>query len=852
MSISLFPHNQEAYNSLLETLETERRACIIHPTGTGKSFIGFKYCEDHPEQSVLWLSPSEYIFKTQCESLAAAGAQIPDNIKFMTYAKLSMMEPKELNALYPDVVILDEMHRAAAPTWEQPVQMLLSRNPVVIGLTATHIRYLDGQKDTTVTFSMNVASEMGLGEAIATGILPAPKYVVSIFAYEKDLERYQSKIRRARNKAVQVKAEEYLEALRRAIEKADGLDVIFKKHITDRNGKFILFVPNIEAMHSVKKRCPEWLREIDAKPRIYTAYSDDPETSAAFAAFKADNSKHLKVLLAINMLNEGVHVDDISGVILFRPTVSPIIYKQQIGRALSACRDGQPLILDIVANVYNLYTVDSLRNEIAEAIQMYRERGDGEKIEVEDFTIYDEVADCRKLFAQLDDVLSSSWEESFQRLVHYKSEFGHVNVPVSYKTPDGLSLGCWCNTQRRIYRGNLNGILTEERIKKLNSIGFLWNPKEESWMENYQAAAAFYREHHHLDIKCSFVTTDGVKLGNWISMNRTAFSKRKLSQERIQLLQKIGMIWDADEYHWMQNYEICRDYYLKHNRRIPGNYVAEDGSLPGRWLTRTINNHINRAPQDAPLRDDQIKLLEEIGVIFEKKSDAAWNRAIAAAEEYFFTYGNLDVPPDYVSGSGVKLRSWLDYQRRSYAGMTHSTLSEERKVQLDRLDFDWELRKKEDTWPSYYRSLQEYMNTHGGQMPLQKYVDDQGLKLGYWLSNQRVKYRRGELESEYERLLRKLGVELDNAKEKSWQTGFQHMLDYYRNNKTAYVPVAYKAEDGFALGEWLRTQIKNEASGILKSDRKAKLDKLGVRWKRQAKTAISIQKTQKERTGIYP
>ena len=77
MSISLFPHNQEAYNSLLETLETERRACIIHPTGTGKSFIGFKYCEDHPEQSVLWLSPSEYIFKTQCESLAAAGAQIP-------------------------------------------------------------------------------------------------------------------------------------------------------------------------------------------------------------------------------------------------------------------------------------------------------------------------------------------------------------------------------------------------------------------------------------------------------------------------------------------------------------------------------------------------------------------------------------------------------------------------------------------------------------------------------------------------------------------------------------------------------------------------------------------------------
>jgi len=122
MSISLFPHNQKAYEALLDVLEMEHRGCVIHPTGTGKSFIGFQYCEDHPRQAVLWLSPSEYIFKTQCESLRAAGGELPGNITFMTYAKLSMLEPEELNSLHPDVVILDEMHRAAAPTWEKPVQ----------------------------------------------------------------------------------------------------------------------------------------------------------------------------------------------------------------------------------------------------------------------------------------------------------------------------------------------------------------------------------------------------------------------------------------------------------------------------------------------------------------------------------------------------------------------------------------------------------------------------------------------------------------------------------------------------------------------------------------------------------
>ena len=81
MSISLFPHNQKAYDSLLGMLKTNRRACIIHPTGTGKSFIGFKYCEDHPEQLVLWLSPSEYIFRTQLENLkAAANGWQPEKI----------------------------------------------------------------------------------------------------------------------------------------------------------------------------------------------------------------------------------------------------------------------------------------------------------------------------------------------------------------------------------------------------------------------------------------------------------------------------------------------------------------------------------------------------------------------------------------------------------------------------------------------------------------------------------------------------------------------------------------------------------------------------------------------------
>lgn len=62
MSINLYPHNQAAYDMALDMLSSTNKAAIIHPTGTGKSFIAFKLCEDFPDKTICWLSPSEYIF----------------------------------------------------------------------------------------------------------------------------------------------------------------------------------------------------------------------------------------------------------------------------------------------------------------------------------------------------------------------------------------------------------------------------------------------------------------------------------------------------------------------------------------------------------------------------------------------------------------------------------------------------------------------------------------------------------------------------------------------------------------------------------------------------------------------
>ena len=133
MAVSLYPHNLAAYDAACAMLEKTGKAAVIHPTGTGKSFIGFQYAADHPRTKVLWLAPSEYIFRTQMENWLSAGGDALPNITFLTYAKLSQMTEPELSQLniehFTLNIVLDEFHRAGAEYWGLGVQRLLSACP---------------------------------------------------------------------------------------------------------------------------------------------------------------------------------------------------------------------------------------------------------------------------------------------------------------------------------------------------------------------------------------------------------------------------------------------------------------------------------------------------------------------------------------------------------------------------------------------------------------------------------------------------------------------------------------------------------------------------------------------------
>ena len=212
MSIELYPHNKTAYESVLKFLERYGRAAVIHPTGTGKSMIAFKLAEEHPGSRVCWITPSAYIFRTQLENLGSSHTL--SNIVFMTYAGLMRAKEEMMEELLPDYIVLDEFHRCGAKEWGKGVQRFLAAYPNagVLGLSATAVRYLDGQRDMAQElFDGRVASEMTLGEAIVKRILPAPVYIQSVYIYQKELQKLEERVALVKNKKLLAVSEELLQ-----------------------------------------------------------------------------------------------------------------------------------------------------------------------------------------------------------------------------------------------------------------------------------------------------------------------------------------------------------------------------------------------------------------------------------------------------------------------------------------------------------------------------------------------------------------------------------------------------------------------------------------------------------------
>ena len=913
MALRLYPHNQKAYEAVLAMLETSGKAAVIHPTGTGKSLLAFQLAKDHPEASICWLSPSRYIYDRQRKNQRREDpAGCPEHITFLTYAKLAANRDR-VEHLHPDYIILDEFHRCGAAQWSRGVKELLARWPraKVLGLSATPIRYLDEQRDMAdELFDGHVASSLTLGEAIAAGILPAPRYVMSVYRYEKEIEAYAGRVCLMRDEARRKRAGRLLEKLRRALEQADGLDTILKRYLK-KDGKYLVFCSGREHLKEMEAQAEAWFWPVDPGYHHYSVYSEKQESQEELRRFEEDQGEHLKLLFCINMLNEGIHIPDIDGVILMRPTVSPVIYKQQIGRALTAgrpqrregeesrkaregeesrkAREGQefqkekaresdqnrpdgescPLILDLVNNFRNLHSFHAIEEEYEQAFT----RADFVDLTEEEawshtaaktvgpFRIVDETHQAGEIFRELQEQLETGWDAYWEAAARYREEYGHLEVPARYVTPEGLPLGNWLVTQRRIYAGKIPGRLKEEQIRKLNKLGIRWeNYSDRQWEQYFSQAAAYYARNGNLDVRTDYVTEKGFRLGMWLNHIRQyrLNGSRVLSGQRQRQLEQIGMIWDRFAYRWERGYAAARAYYEEHgDLEVPAGFLTESGLALGNWLAAQRQNQKGAKPGALPLTKEQVERLNAIGMNWTGRRSGQWEECFAAALGYREEHGTLEMAADYRTPEGTCLSAWLRRQRtllkRKWDAGELTEEERERVRRLTQIGVVWEA----DSWEAKWELARRYYEINGNLDMGQNFVTEEGVWLGKWIYRQRQLYwkarqaqsgtgsngENGEkkegkrdqalLTKEQIARLDAIGMEWLTPVMRAWEAAFEKAKAYYARNGHLKVENGYTAEDGFRLDLWINRQRKYYREGnrrALSQENAARLTEIGMEW----------------------
>ena len=380
--------------------------------------------------------------------------------------------------------------------------------------------------------------------------------------------------------------------------------------------------------------------------------------------------------------------------ILLRPTVSPIIYMQQIGRALSAGSDEMPVIFDLVNNFDSLYCVDCLRKEIQEAFVMFPESYSRNEHFSDRFRIIDETKDSRKLFQKLQDNLNSAWEVYYTAAKQWYEAIGNLKIPKGYVTPSGLTLGSWIQTQRKVHGGKTPGSLSSERIRLLEKIGMIWTVSDYKWDEAMRELQKYHDQYGNLDVKARYVTEDGWAMGKWISNLRMKVKKygldQTLTEEQQSQLEALGMSWYRNRDNWERYFDAAKHYYQeKGTLDVPVKYITEDGIPLGKWLSN-LRRQLTESGGKGTLSDQHRERLAAIGLQAETKPEQQWNRKYGLAKAFYEEHGHLNVPAAYAV-EGVRLGRWIANIRakRKHPESSGMTLNAARIRQMDAIGMDW-------------------------------------------------------------------------------------------------------------------------------------------------------------------
>ena len=852
MSMTLNPVNEAAFQKAVQSLETLNRAAVFHPTGTGKSCIAWKVVEAHPQTTFFWLvAGAQRLALRQAELTRYNGGTLPGNVRFCDCEKLAAATPEQwvrLGEQKPGCIVLDCYHELSAVCWAQSVQKLLRMCPQakVLGLGVPNGAPVCAAAQEL--FADCIVSHMTVAEAMAAGTMPVPSaYAALLWPQEEELATLRARIKNLCMPKGDTSLRVQYEELSWSLRQVENLTVLLPRLLSDTSGHYLVLFESAAYQEKLGAELEQLLRTVDPAVRFYAADHACFADSAAVETFLSDTAPGPKVLLCVNAPGVQQPLEGLAGVILVRQSSLMSTFKQMLCRALVAAGSRSVPVFDLVAQFEGLGNGRTLQRDCTEAMTKAGSKTPGFRQERPMQQTY-------RLYGKLRREMEARWEVLCQAAADAAAKEGTLELPRSYTIHSGVPVGKWLELQRQVQAGQRPGRLTAEQAAKLEKLGIRWNHRlEAAWEKGFASAQKYRTKHGDLLVPVRYRDKNDFALGEWIVYNRQRYLGGNLTQNRIERLEAIGMVWSTSNDLWEQNYAAATQYYLEHgDLEVPIKYETPSGFGLGVWLGAQRAAH-----KAGELPQEQVERLDALGMDWTNRNDRKWMSLYDVAAAYYHEHGNLNVPSEYVTPDGVLLGKWVARQRYAYLNPDRSSarVTPERKALLDKLGMVWE---KYDPWQERYDLALAYKTEHGDLEIPSVYKTADGVWLGSWVSRQRQALNSGSsaLSSERRKLLRTLfkgerrpsdpAADHGTVREANWERNFRSAARYARKYKHLLVPASYVDSDGVRLGVWisnLRAARKNRPDSYQVTPAHIKkLNSIGMVWDaRDAKWGTAYQ-----------
>lgn len=852
MSMTLNPVNEAAFQKAVQSLETLNRAAVFHPTGTGKSCIAWKVVEAHPQTTFFWLvAGAQRLALRQAELTRYNGGTLPGNVRFCDCEKLAVATPEQwvrLGEQKPGCIVLDCYHELSAVCWAQSVQKLLRMCPQakVLGLGVPNGAPVCAAAQEL--FADCIVSHMTVAEAMAAGTMPVPSaYAALLWPQEEELATLRARIKNLCMPKGDTSLRVQYEELSWSLRQVENLTVLLPRLLSDTSGHYLVLFESAAYQEKLGAELEQLLRTVDPAVRFYAADHACFADSAAVETFLSDTAPGPKVLLCVNAPGVQQPLEGLAGVILVRQSSLMSTFKQMLCRALVAAGSRSVPVFDLVAQFEGLGNGRTLQRDCTEAMTRAGSKTPGFRQERPMQQTY-------RLYGKLRREMEARWEVLCQAAADAAAKEGTLELPRSYTIHSGVPVGKWLELQRQVQAGQRPGRLTAEQAAKLEKLGIRWNHRlEAAWEKGFASAQKYRTEHGDLLVPVRYRDKNDFALGEWIVYNRQRYLGGNLTQNRIERLEAIGMVWSTSNDLWEQNYAAATQYYLEHgDLEVPIKYETPSGFGLGVWLGAQRAAH-----KAGELPQEQVERLDALGMDWTNRNDRKWMSLYDVAAAYYHEHGNLNVPSEYVTPDGVLLGKWVARQRYAYLNPDRSSarVTPERKALLDKLGM---VREKYDPWQERYDLALAYKTEHGDLEIPSVYKTADGVWLGSWVNRQRQALNSGSsaLSSERRKLLRTLfkgerrpsdpAADHGTVREANWERNFRSAARYARKYKHLLVPASYVDSDGVRLGVWisnLRAARKNRPDSYQVTPAHIKkLNSIGMVWDaRDAKWGTAYQ-----------